>query len=344
MTELDNIQRWDGARRGFYEVWYLTLSHRPSQTGFWIRYTLEAPLHDDPYAQLWFARFDARAPGRTFGIHQNVPIAALSSQAQPFAVRIGPDELGHGSARGRVAGAGHEASWDLSWQPCAETHHHLPELMYRRGGLGETTVLSPNLDIALHGSITVDGQRYELAGEPGGQTHLWGRKHANAWAWAHCNAFVDRPGACIEALSVDLVRARLPLPRLTLFTLYLDGQRHRFTQFRQLLATGAEHAPGRFLLHGRSRDLRIEASFTCRPEDMLVAPYVDPDGAPCWCVNTEVADVRVVVHERAALGRWRKRDVLEAPRLGHFEVGSHEQPRGIGAEHVLVPWEPVAHG
>ena len=338
MTEADNIQRWDGARRGFYEVWYLTLSHRPSQTGFWIRYTLESPLHEPPYAQLWFARFDARDPDHPFGIHQRVPATALHGQARPFSVRIGASELTHGRARGQIAGAGHEAAWDLAWQPSATTHHHLPGTMYRRGGLGETTVLSPNLDIALHGTITVDGQRYELAGEPGGQTHVWGRKHAHSWAWAHCNAFAGRPGACLEALSVNLVRAGVPLPRLTLFSLYLDGRCHRFTGFRQLLATGGDYAPGRFSMRGRSADLRIEASFTCRPEEMLLAPYMDPDGAPCWCANTEIADVRVVVEERdTGPGRaWRTRDVLEAPRLGHFEVGSHTRWHGVHAEHVPV--------
>jgi hypothetical protein len=336
MTEADNTQRWDGARRRFYEAWYLTLNHRASQTGFWIRYTLESPVHDAPYAQLWFARFDARAPGQPFGIHQRLPISALQAQARPFTVRIGAGELGHGHARGQLAGAGHETAWDLTWQPAATTHHHLPETMYRRGGLGESTVLSPNLDVAFHGTITVDGQRYELAGEPGGQSHVWGRKHADAWAWAHCNAFEGRPGACLEALSVNLVRARVPMPRLTLFTLYLDGQCHRFTGFRQLLGTGGDYAPGRFSMHGRRGNLRIDASFLCRPEEMLLAPYMDPDGAPCWCANTEIADVRVVIEERAGQV-WRERDVLRAERTGHFEVGSHTRPDGLPSEHVPVP-------
>ena len=52
-----NRMRW-AFQRGHYEVWYATLSHLASRTGFWIRYTLEAPEegHGEPYAQLWFAR------------------------------------------------------------------------------------------------------------------------------------------------------------------------------------------------------------------------------------------------------------------------------------------------
>ena len=35
--------RWDRASRGRYEVWHLTVNHRGSGLGAWIRYTLEAP-------------------------------------------------------------------------------------------------------------------------------------------------------------------------------------------------------------------------------------------------------------------------------------------------------------
>jgi hypothetical protein len=55
--------------------------------------------------------------------------------------------------------------------------------MYRRGGLGETTVQSPNVDVPITGTLTIDGVKVALADARGGQTHLWGTKHAAAWAW-----------------------------------------------------------------------------------------------------------------------------------------------------------------
>lgn len=343
MHEIDNTCRWDRTSTGHYEVWYLTVNHRPSQTGYWIRYTIEAPLHGAPYAQTWFAFFDAQHPERTFGIHRTYPVDALvtGTQASPAAVaigdsRLGPREHGRWGAHGAVAGAGHEATWDLSWPPAATTHRHLPGVMYLRGGLGETTVLSPHLDVPMNGVITVDGRRYELEAEPGGQTHLWGRKHAHTWAWGHCNAFVDRPGAALEALSVQLRRAGRLLPRLTVFTLYLDGQAHRLTGFRHTLRTRGDYGPGYFAFRGRSGRLRIEGRFTCRSEDMVVAPYLDPDGEPSFCANTEIADLQVTVSERGLLGRWHERERLVAPRCGHFEVAGRQQPAGIVKRHILV--------
>ena len=68
--------------------------------------------------------------------------------------------------------------------------------MYRRGGLGETTVYRPNILVPVSGTITVDGETVQLAGEPGGQTHLWGRKHAYAWAWGRCTLPTTGPTRC----------------------------------------------------------------------------------------------------------------------------------------------------
>ena len=74
-----NRMRW-AFQRGHYEVWYATLSHLASRTGFWIRYTLEAPEadHGEPYAQLWFARFDGNDAARTFGINKKLMMIKAS--------------------------------------------------------------------------------------------------------------------------------------------------------------------------------------------------------------------------------------------------------------------------
>ncbi|MEM9489323.1 MAG: tocopherol cyclase family protein [Myxococcota bacterium] len=363
MSERDNRCRWTG-QPGHYEVWYLTCNRGPDDTGYWIRYTLEAPLdgHGEPYAQLWFARFDAKSPERNLAVNQVFPITAWNTSAEPFAVTIGPGQLTNGSARGRIVGAAspgtpggpdagsgagpnHEVSWDLRWTPALWTHHHLPGLMYRRAGLSETTVLSPNLDVDISGTITCDGETVELRGEPGGQTHLWGRKHAHAWAWGHCNNFAGRRSAALETLSVQLKRLGRELPRLTIFTLYLDGEIYRFTEFHHTLLTRARWSTGRYSFAAYSPTVRILGEFRCRPEDMVVAPYVDPDGAPSYCANTEVGDLDITVHKRRGiLSRWSEFARLTAPRRGHFEIGGRERDPRVAADHLTVSRSDEAAG
>lgn len=339
VDERDNLRRWDGARRGHYEVWYVTLNHRPSQTGYWIRYTMESPLegHGEPYAQLWFACFDGADAANTFAINKKFPIDAMRATAQPFSICIGDAKLAHDSARGALSGDGHDVAWDLAWIPAAETHHHLPKVMYDKGGRGDTTVLSPNLNVSLRGTIRVDGKTFELDGEPGGQTHLWGRKHAHSWAWGHCNAFENHPEAALETLTVRLKKRGRVLPPMTVTCLYLNGREYRFTEFHHTLLNRGQYGTGTYTFRARNRRTWIEGVYTCAPEDMVVATYEDPDGELSYCANTEVADLTVSVFERSGFrGRWRRVAELNAPKAGHFEVGGRERDPAVVKDHVTV--------
>jgi hypothetical protein len=336
-TEADNHRRWDGRARGHYEVWYLTVNHRERRAGFWIRYTLESPEagHGEPYAQLWFAFFDRRDPTRNFALNERRPIAAMRSSDAPFALQLGDARLTHQSAAGALEGHGHRARWELRWPPGLRTSHHLPGLMYRRGGLGETTVLSPNHDVAITGEIELDGHRLLLQGEPGGQTHLWGRRHAHLWAWGRCNTFEGRPRAVFESLTVHLQRAGLLLPPLTVLTLTLDSEPIFFNQFHHLPFTSGHLSTGSYRFAATGPRHRLRGEFRARPEDMVLATYADPDGAPSYCANTEVGAIELLV-ERRGLRGWSAPERLHSPFGGHFEVGARARDPEITSDHLTI--------
>jgi hypothetical protein len=339
MTPLEaNRMRWRGAP-GHYEVWYATLSHLASRTGFWIRYTLEAPLSGPPYAQLWFARFDGDRPEATFGINQKLPISAFAHQAAPFDLRLGSARFTASETSAVLSGAlegdGHRAEWQLSFRPATEVHRHLPSIAYH-AGWAETVVLSPSARALAHGQVTVDGKRYAFDGEPLGQTHLWGRKHAYAWAWSHCTAFVEDPGATLETLTVRIKRGPLVLPPLTMLSLQLgSGEQIVVREPWQLPRARSSYGTGRYALEGSSGDRRVEIELSCRPEDMLMAEYADPDGEAAWCHNTECADARVRLFRRARRG-WEETQVLESHRGAHYEWAARAGDPLVKKRHVLV--------
>ena len=340
-TSADNRCRWDGRSTGHYEVWYLTLSDRVQQTGAWIRYTVEAPLVGPVRPELWFAHFDARKPGRNVAVRKLFAPEAFAATDQPFSVDIGGNVLGHDFARGQLDGGGQQVAWNLRWQPAPATHRQLPPVFYRslrgREGLSDTTVLTPNLDVAIEGWIEVGGRRLELFGEPGGQTHLWGRKHAHAWAWGHCNAFDNRPGAALETLTARLEKRGRILPPLTVMTLYLDGEALSWNQLHRVPLARGSFGTGFYRFSASSPTVRLEGEYRCRPEDMIQAEYEDPDGTPSYCCNTEVADLDVTVYRRSRpFGKWLQDARLTAPRGGHFEVGSRERDPAIGKGHQRI--------
>jgi hypothetical protein len=337
MPERDNRMVWDRGPH-HYEVWYATLSHRPSSTGFWIRYVLEAPSDDrPPYAEVWFARFDAREPRATFGIHRRFPITALAATDEPFAVTIDHALVRHDGMTGALEGGGHAASWDLRWRPGEATLRHYPAVTYRIPQI-QQKILTPTPATLVDGEIVVDGTRYALAGEPGEQSHTWGSKHSYQWAWGHCNAFEAAPGAVFVGATGQLKRGSVILPRLTLFSLLLDGEEIAFREFWKLPLARSDYATGHYHLLGVTADTRVEARFTCRPDDMLLCEYLDPDGDPVFCHNTCCADATVTVQKRSPfVGRWRDHRVLRSPHSAHFEwAGRAGDVAQVKKLHALV--------
>lgn len=335
-TEIDNRMVWDGSSVGHYEVWYLTGNDPKTETGYWIRYTLESPLHGPAYAQLWFACFDKRNPANNIAINKRFPISDESSN-HPFAFVVGDSRLGHDRATGRLQTEDSDISWDLRWEPSQVTLRQLPPLFYQRGGLADTTVLTPNPSIAVTGSIVMGDRTVHLDGAKFGQTHIWGSKHASSWAWGHCNGFSDHDDAVFEFLSVRLRRGPVITPPLTMATLLLDGHQYSFNRLRDLPRSRSTWSTGRVSFTAYGPLSRLEGEFSCRPKDMILAQYADPDGEPSYCANTEVADLQLILSTRTGIrDRYREQAELCATGSGHFEIARRQRDPAIGKDHVAI--------
>jgi hypothetical protein len=313
----------------------MTWNHPQTEQGFWLRYITEAPVDGPPRGELWFARFDPKNPKRTFGIHKRFPIEQLQSGTGPFSLEIANSRLGHDHAIGQLGGNGHDVAWDLRWDAGTEILRLLPDVMYARGGLGETTVVTPNPRVPVSGSLTVDGEKLTFDRATFGQTHLWGRKHAYSWTWGRCAEFDGAPDALLEILGVRLQRRGTTLPPLALVCLDLDGEKYRLNQFRHVVRNRGTWADGRVTFLGWSPSVKIEGELSCTADQMVSAPYLDPDGTEVFCANTEIGDARVTVYRRSGL-KWREHRTIEARGRAHFELGSRVRDPAVTREHTLV--------
>ena len=340
-TEAFNERRFSDASKtkGSYEVWYMTWNHPQTGQGFWLRFVIEATTSTaagagHSHGEVWFARFDPNAPERTFGVHRRYPIADVSSSTGPFNVTIGKSQLGHTHTFGAFDGDGHAIAWDLRWDPAAKELKYFPDLAYTLG-IGETTVVAPNPHVPVTGSIVVDGERLAFDRATLGQTHVWGTKHAFKWAWAHCADFTGAPGSLVEACIPRIHRRGLTLPPLVMVTLELDGERHRFNQFRHFVRNRASWDATSVRFTVLDSTMKVEAELTCTPDQLVMAPYLDPDGTAVWCANTEIGDARIVVSRRSGLG-WREARTLVSHGRAHFELGGRERDPAVTHRHVTV--------
>jgi hypothetical protein len=319
-----NVLQWDGTP-GHYEVHYLSATDPASGIGLWIRYTMVAPLAADPTCSLWFMAMDPAGDVRvgrkvSFGVDQ------LVAEPDPFRLTIGDSEL---SDRG-MAGGFDDVRWELRWEPGSRSYEHVHPLL-RRGRIAKTVLTLPHADLAIDGTVAFDGRELTLAGARGGQAHLWGSKHANRWAWAHCNDFAGHEGAFVDGVSVFVPRFGREIgPSTPVVGRFLDDD------FVANGPVGVVRAPSTFGLtswhfEATAGKRRIMCEVDAPRTSLVGVTYHDPDGDLAYCYNSEAATMRVSVFDKAWPGRfpWILRDTLESDGRAHFEYAQREPVPGL---------------
>jgi hypothetical protein len=315
----DNLCRWDRRSANHYEVWFLTLNQRASRRGFWFRYCVDAPAVGEPRVALWAAAFDRADAGSTLGIKREYPIEQFNIEGhEAFRIQISDGEFTSSRALGRVEQGGRSIEWDLRFQPNERTHHHVTPALVNLVR-PSSFVCSPNLDTRFSGRIALDGREMIIEDEPGCQSHLWGRKHVDEWIWVHSNGFEGHDGTVFEGLAARARRAGKTLPPLQSLYLRHRGQEHRFTRLRLSEQWKRHLGMGYWSFAATSTRLHIEGVAQCRLRDMIQAEYRDPDGEPLYCINSEVANLKIRLFRRVRGIRYRHVETINAHATAHLE-------------------------
>jgi hypothetical protein len=62
---------------------------------------------------------------------------------------------------------------------------------------------------------------------------------------------------------------------------------------------------------------------------MLQAEYSDPDGEPLFCINSEVANLKIRLFQRTHGVRWRHVETIKAYATAHLEHASRTEQDGV---------------
>ena len=320
MPERWNALQWDG-KPGHYEVYYLTLTDPATGVGLWIRYTMVAPLPEtgeQATCSLWFMAMDPADPAANVGEKVSFPVSALSARSEPFELRIGDAVLSDTGMRGALERGGRRCEWDLRWEPSLPAYGHVHPFL-RRAGIAKTVLFLPHPDVQVSGVVTWDDRRLDLHGVHGGQAHLWGSKHATRWAWAHCGDFGGDAGF-VDGVSVFVPRFGRELGPNTPVVARMFGEDLMSISPFAVQRNASEFGPWGWRFEARTLRRKIGCSVTARPQDLVGVTYHDPDGELAYCYNTEVADMRVVLHQRERpFSRWHRMAELVSEGRAHFE-------------------------
>jgi hypothetical protein len=323
MLARPNALKWDGTP-GHYEVHYLTLTDPGSGVGLWIRYTMVAPLPRtgaQASCALWLLAMDPR-PGATptLGRKQTLAIDQLRTHPDPFELRIGDSVLTDSGCAGTLD----DVAWDLRWQASERSYEHVHPLL-RRAGMAQTILVLPHGDLTIDGTVSLAGERLEIAGARGGQAHLWGAKHANCWAWVHCNEFATLTGepvngAFVDAVSVFVPRLGREVGPSTPVVGRIDGEDFSSTSPRRVLTNASTFALTGWRFEAVDGARKLVGEVDAVRDQLAGVTYHDPDGELAYCYNSETATMRLEVYERARrVGGWTHRTTLVGTRRAHFE-------------------------
>jgi hypothetical protein len=345
--------------RGHVESYFLKLNDADGRRALWIKATILIRHGGTPrVAEAWAVAFDRGGGGggrdggddstnresRHVAVKQTVPLA----RARFFGERGGGGGDGGGGgldlqvanlaiSAGRVHGQvesetnGHRIEIDLSFTMDAPPLVPLPHEKMYSGPLPSSKLVSPHPDARFFGSYTVDDgesrETIEVDGWRGMQGHNWGTKHAELYAWSHCNQW---EGHQADDLVLEGVTARVKVgpvlvPPLTIICIQYRGVRYNFNAPLALLrARGAIADDARRWTFGAKSALAtVTGELWADTLSFVGLTYENPDGAITHCLNSKIARGRIRLSIKG------RRDVEAMTRAAALEIGTKDPNHGV---------------
>ena len=329
----ENRMRWDRSSDRFMEVWYATLSHGSTGAGVWLRYSLTSPRSGDPYCELWGFVFDPEGK-HSFAAKRRFAIDSLGpSDGQDGRALVCIDDawLSESHLEGKLSDAdGKTLTWSLDFTPAPATYQHIPPALRKRAEKRVSVVCSPNLSVPFTGTVSIDSHTLSFSGERGCQSHRWGRRHSQTWAWAHCSSF-ESGDALFEGVAARTRFGPFQSPTITLLYLENAGERLVFTEPKWALRARSRYEMPTWAFTAHNDAWRIAGAARSGIDRLVQVRYEDPDGSERYCANSEISDLAIEIYGKTSLG-WKHARSLTALRSAHLEFGRE----------ALYPELPVA--
>jgi hypothetical protein len=317
------------AGSGHYESFYIKATRPGGGNGVWIRHTVHKRPDAEPSGSLWVTLFDAEmaSPRAT---KLTVPATEVAAPSGAY-IKIGDAVLEPGRARGAASTETMEVAWELEFDSAAPAFRHLPYDFLYSAPLPKTKLLSPYPDARYSGTVTVDGESFDLDAWPGMIGHNWGSEHAERWIWTQANEFRESDGYFDAALGRIKV-GPMTTPWLGNAILHLDGEDHRLGGFDRIRSTKVSEQPSECEFELAGRQIKVRGRVSSEPRNFVGWIYADPVGPEHNTVNCSISDMELVVERK---GREPAR--LECVGAAAYELGMRETDHGI-------PLQPYGDG
>ena len=321
-----------------YEVWFGKIDISPGRA-FWFRYTIINGVKKE--ASAWAILFDHEKseqsgdpPEYSWGVAVGKQTWPLSDLAPSNCVII-PDNknierfqdisqvfhLGSAHLDGANAiGQANDISWDFEFKDNGHRFEHVPTLVkFLR--VAKSTYDACFLDLRFSGTIKVGSEIITLKECPGMIGHIYGKKSAHSWAWAHCNNFEGQENVIFEGLSARIILAGKVTKPLSSFILIVGERRHVFSSTIKLLTAQSSFGDGRWEFMAKNSKVMLKGTATA-PGKVALVEYTDTDNSNLWCYNSKMAALKLELTDL----KTKRVEVFESVATAAFEIVNREPP------------------
>lgn len=323
-----NACRFDpAATAGHYESYFQRANHPTRPLAWWIRYTVFCPKGQPEQAvgELWAIWFDGER-GVIAAAKQVVPWERCAFARDRLDVRVGEATLDDRGLRGAAVGAAHAFAWELSYEGPEPPLLLLPANLYA-GGFPKAKSLVGSPNAAFTGTITVDGEAHAIDGWVGSQSHNWGARHTDRYAWGQVAGFDDAPDSFLECATARLKFGPLWTPPMTLLVLRHGGEQIALNSLWQAVRARGEVAVGgpefEWRLASQTREVAVEARIWAPRAAFVGLAYGNPPGGVKTCLNSKIARCELRLRRPG-----RPTIALRSDRAA-FEVLTDEADHGV---------------
>jgi hypothetical protein len=212
-------------------------------------------------------------------------------------LRIGTASLEEGSLRGTANRGGHRIGWALDFDAPEPPLLLLPAHLYE-GSFPKAKSLVTAPHACFRGAIEVDGRSIDVRGWPGSHNHNWGERHTERYAWAQVAGFDNAADAFLECASARVRVGPLLAPTMSVLVLRLEGEEYSLNSLWTAARARAQIDALDWRLQTSAHGVRMRAHIHAPPSAFVGLDYEDPSGAHKLCLNSKLAQCKLVVERR----------------------------------------------
>jgi hypothetical protein len=330
--------RYAADRGGHVESYFLKANDPKARRAIWLKTTIYASRRGGPgspplaVAEAWAIAFDAER-GHV-AVKSSIPFERARFDPRALDIEVDGVVLRPNETHGAIESGGRSVAWDLSLTSDGMPLVHFPRAWMYEGKFPSTKIVSPYPDLRASGSITVNGERWDVGGWPGLLGHNWAPRHTPLYAWGHCNLWEHdgpegegeskrEPELVFEGSSAKVKLGPVLSPLTTLLCLRWRGVRYDLNGALDLVTNRGEITPRRWRFQGENRHVALRGEMWATSDDFVGLFYENPDGPPTHCLNSKLAHARLEIEVRG------RAPFVVRSRAAALEIGTLDPTHGV---------------